>query len=313
MASTKNNSQTSRAILVIVGILVLTSLGYFAFKYFEAKQQNTEKDATIESLSNEVFELGEQISQLKIENEEQAETVIEKEQQLADRQREIQELMGRLDQARRERKESQARISQLEQQLAGYRQDLADKQAQIRRLQEENRTLGMAVDSLRRRNQYTEQQNEALQEENAVKARELEATRDIASRLKVAEFHFYPYNVKKGKRDKETSTFSKRTEAIEVCFLLLDNALAPKGERDLYLVIDDPDAQTLTHPADPGTFVHQGRNKYYSATTRIDYRGLSAEVCIVFEQPGRRLAEGPHFVQVYTDDDMIGTAEFLVK
>ena len=311
------SQQTSRAILVIVGILVLSALGYFATKYFMEKEAGKEKDERLEALSQEIYQLEEDIASLQVQNDDQAEEILKKEEQFALKSRQLEEVINRLDEARQAGKLNVARIRELETQVGSLQATIAENRETIRRLQEENAQLAQALDSIRSTSIILQEENALLAADNDAKEQQLIEDRARAARLKAVEFHFYEYNARREKRGKEETRFSNGQDAIETCFTLLDNAFAAKGQRDVYLVIEDPTGVTLENPEGySGTFSVDGRSRPYTVTTTVNYRGLSEEICLIWARPeGRdgKLADGPHYVSVYLEGEVIGRSTFEVK
>ncbi|RMG72757.1 MAG: hypothetical protein D6722_04850 [Bacteroidetes bacterium] len=311
------SQQTSRAILVIVGILVLSALGYFATKYFMEKEAGKEKDERLEALSQEIYQLEEDIATLQVERDDQAEDILKKEEQLALKSRQLEEVINRLDEARQAGKLNVARIRELETQVSNLQQTIAQNRETIRQLQEENAQLAQALDSIRGTSAILQEENAILAAENDAKEQQLAQDRARAARLKAVEFTFYEYNTRRDKRGKAGTRFANGQDAIETCFTLLDNAFAEKGTRDIYLVIEDPTGQTLTNEAGySGTFSVEGQTRAYSATTQVNYRGLSEEICLIWARPDGRdgkFMDGPHYVSIFCEGEVIGRGTFEIK
>jgi len=90
MASSSNSSkQTSRIILMIAGLLVLTSMGYFAYQYFSEKQENKESTIQIERLNTEIFELEEKIYSFEVMLEDRKLDLATKNKELEAKKREL--------------------------------------------------------------------------------------------------------------------------------------------------------------------------------------------------------------------------------
>ncbi|NLA16288.1 MAG: hypothetical protein GX877_07120 [Bacteroidales bacterium] len=103
---------------------------------------------------------------------------------------------------------------------------------------------------------------------------------------------------------------SSRISKLKVCGSLIENAIAPKGPRYIYLRIKGPDGILLTNP-DQGVFNAAGEQLIYSAVREIDYQGAEVEFCIFFGGVG--FLRGVYTAELYTVDGKIGTADILLR
>ncbi|MCB0851259.1 MAG: hypothetical protein KDD63_03375, partial [Bacteroidetes bacterium] len=143
--SIDSSKTTSRAILVIVGILVLSALTYFSFKYFSEKQANETNLATIEDLSTEILDLEEKILDMEEAIEDQNVELAEKDKLLEEKYKEIEAMATRLSQARKEDKTKTAKIRQLESRVTELKSLVDQYSEKIGFLTEENKILAGQV------------------------------------------------------------------------------------------------------------------------------------------------------------------------
>lgn len=312
MANRSDSSkQTSRVILVIAGLLVLTSLGYFAFQYFAKKQETEEQVITIEKLNNEIMSLEERILDFEMTMDEQEVALAEKQRIVQEKKTELQRLATLLQQSKASDRANLAKIKDLEQRLTMSERLLAQYSEEIEVLRRQKAALEGQVDSLQLSEGELRARNRDLQQRQDSTLKELRNTTELASSLKAAEFRV----IRLGRnREVEKEQFRKWSmRDVRFCFTLLANPVAEAGPRTLYLVYENPDGSINTNQAS-GTFNYEGRNRTYTLKQEIDYRNLSQEVCLDFERPDDfEYQKGPQYISLYTEELRIGQGNFLIK
>ncbi|MCL2738545.1 MAG: hypothetical protein FWE30_03760 [Bacteroidales bacterium] len=104
---------------------------------------------------------------------------------------------------------------------------------------------------------------------------------------------------------------SSRTERLKCCLFLMENDIAVKGRRQVYIRVKGPDGVLMTG-AGESVFVSAGESLIYSASREVDYQGSDLEVCIFFGQPGM-FSRGIYTVDVYTTEAKLGSADILLR
>ena len=80
---------------------------------------------------------------------------------------------------------------------------------------------------------------------------------------------------------KETER-SSRTAKLKACLNLVENALAKKGPRTVYIRVKGPDGILMTS-GQQQLFTSAGEQMIYSASRQVDYQGAEVEVCVFFD------------------------------
>ena len=316
MAGTNDSSKTtSRAILVIVGILVLSALTYFSIKYFSEKEANEANLATIEDLNSEILDLEEKILNMEVAMEDQSMELAEKDKLLEEKYSELEAMVTRVAQAKRENKANIARIKQLEnrvEELMGVVDQYGEK---IDELEEKNLVLTNQVDSLQNIEGQLSEQNNTLLEQNRQTSEELEETRKIASALKTNKFRYI--NVRKSGKERDEKEYSRRSlHSLKFCFTILENLITPSGTKEVYLVYENPDGSINTNFTEgySGQFVHNSTERNYSVKTTIEYNNSDLEVCMPYNpEKDFKYQKGLQYISVYCDGKLIGQGNFNIK
>lgn len=111
--------------------------------------------------------------------------------------------------------------------------------------------------------------------------------------------------------NKETDR-SSRVEKLKTCLNLVENALAERGPRQVYIRVKGPDGILMTGDQQQ-IFEVSGEQMIYSASREVDYQGSEVEVCIYFDNGGAPFVKGVYTVDAYTADGKLGSADILLK
>lgn len=109
---------------------------------------------------------------------------------------------------------------------------------------------------------------------------------------------------------KETER-SSRTSKLKACLNLVENALAKKGPRTVYIRVKGPDGILMTS-GQQQIFSVAGEQLIYSASRQVDYQGAEVEVCVFFDS-GSGYTKGVYTVDAYTTEGKLGSADLLLK
>ena len=109
---------------------------------------------------------------------------------------------------------------------------------------------------------------------------------------------------------KETER-SSRTSKLKACLNLVENALAKKGPRTVYIRVKGPDGILMTS-GQQQIFSIAGEQMIYSASRQVDYQGAEVEVCVFFDS-GSGYTKGVYTVDAYTTEGKLGSADLLLK
>ena len=105
---------------------------------------------------------------------------------------------------------------------------------------------------------------------------------------------------------------AQNAESIKVCFILAENALTEKGEKDLYIQIVNPKNNVL---ADKGAINFGDSSLIYSMKKTVDYNNEVIDICVdVKADPNDQpLTEGVYYVNVFYKDRMLGSTQVYLN
>ncbi len=108
---------------------------------------------------------------------------------------------------------------------------------------------------------------------------------------------------------KETER-SSRTAKLKTCLNLVENALAKKGPRIVYIRVKGPDGILMTADQQQ-LFSVDGEQMIYSASRQVDYQGVEVEICIYFDSES--FTKGVYTVDAYTTEGKLVSGDVLLR
>ena len=104
---------------------------------------------------------------------------------------------------------------------------------------------------------------------------------------------------------------SSRASKLRACLSLIENSIAERGWRTVYIRVKGPDGVLLTDDTD-NLFTCGSEQMIFSALREVDYQGEEVEICIYFADSAG-LQKGKYTVEFYTNETKLGTAETILK
>lgn len=194
------------------------------------------------------------------------------------------------------------RIRELQKELGTVRGVLKQYIAQVDSLNHENKKLAQENVKVRKQFESATQTVKEMEEKNA----ELDKLINMASILEANGIEIKTLN----KKGKETR-WLKRITKFEICFSVLRNITAERGEKTVYVRINNPNGEVMTHSANH-LFLFEENEIAYSAKKNIAYTGENTPVCIYYEIDAP-LAKGTYNIGIFADGNLIGTTAFSLN
>lgn len=296
----KPQNNTGRVVLIA---LLLISLILNLFQWYNSNQEAGNYETTIDSMAIDNAEVDRQLSLTKAELE-----------QYRGRSEQLDSL---LNDANGKIAEQESKIRSL---MSSGKKSSAQN-AELRRQLEELKTLKdrylEEIDRLIMENQRLQTENDSLAVElsnNVSVTNNLQARLKVAEQLRVDRVSVTPMK-KRAIGGKSVSTsMAKRTEKIDACFVVLENAVAKRGTKLISLRLIAPDGKALAG-ASNGTFenVDNGQEMPATANYQLDYDGSSMDLCLAWEDESKPLVPGKYGVEVYIDGALVFTSSFSLE
>jgi hypothetical protein len=168
----------------------------------------------------------------------------------------------------------------------------------IKKQVEENKILTNQVSVLINKNKELQKQNSNNEKLISV-SKNLTATNVYANGIRIVSNNII-----------ETKRFSN-TEQIKVCFTLLENKAALKGNKDLYIQIVNPKNKIVNKNGD---FVEsEDKLLHFSAKTNIFYDNEELDVCVFVDPNKDDMLRGDYEINIFSGINLIGNTVFSLK
>lgn len=102
-----------------------------------------------------------------------------------------------------------------------------------------------------------------------------------------------------------------KAEMIQVCFALAENALAEKGDKELYIQVVDPKNNVI---ANSGSIEFGNSLLIYSTKSTVNYNNQVVDICtnIKADPSDKPLKKGTYFVSVFLKDRKLGSTKIFL-
>ncbi len=207
----------------------------------------------------------------------------------------------------RSRRATGQEIKALKDKVEGYEMLLKNKDEEIEKLKSVNKELLTENTTLKtQKNVLGDSINRLSQSKD-----ELATKVEIASQLKLENFRIVALNDRGKER---TSPFkSRQVEQLKVEFNIAENNVAPiEGKKIMIRVIDENGQVLFDVARGSGTFLINGKEEFYTAAQEILFDNTKQKLSFLYDK-GSEYAEGTYNLEVYTDDYMMGSGQFVVK
>ncbi|MGP1363546.1 MAG: hypothetical protein ACTTKZ_07670 [Bacteroides sp.] len=194
-------------------------------------------------------------------------------------------------------------------------QQLKSYQRELGTLREIMRNMVHEIDSLNTANKQLMDENSRMRgsyAESQQQVRQLTSTNEELSTAVMRGSVVKARNIiitALNKNDNETKS-AKRTRKIRTSFILMENALAKPGPREVYIRITDKEGVLLV-ASDAATFKFGGQDMPCSAHREIDYQNEDLEATIYYN--AAHFSAGEYHVSIFMDDTLIGESSFILK
>jgi uncharacterized coiled-coil DUF342 family protein len=107
-------------------------------------------------------------------------------------------------------------------------------------------------------------------------------------------------------------TRARSTDKLKTCFTLLENSIAERGVRHVYIRVKGPDG-ILMSQSQNNLFYVGGEQLVYSDVREVDYQGHDIEMCIFYGGNHEQFVKGAYTVDIYAGGVLIGSGQTLLK
>lgn len=194
--------------------------------------------------------------------------------------------------------------------LEDLQQRYDDNETIIKELRAKNQELTAENFKNSRKVEELTVENVRLAEDNT----KLSKIADVAKRLKTYEIYADAVRLtNSGRRERSTDRI-RRADRIRVCFTVLENTIADKGEKTIYLVIKTPNGNTLTEGDRSRITLLSGEEIAYSVKKDIFYDNKHMQLCMNWDVKDKdQLSPGTYKIELFAEGVLIGKESFDLR
>jgi regulator of replication initiation timing len=198
-------------------------------------------------------------------------------------------------------------IKALKDKVGGYETLLKVKDEEIAKLKSVNKELLTENTSLKtEKNQLGDSINRLSQSKE-----ELATKVSIASQLKAENVKIVGLT-DRGK-ERESPFKSRQVGKLKVEFNIGENNVAPiEGKKIMIRIVDENGQVLFDVNRGSGTFLLNGKEEFYTEAQEVLFDNTRQKLSFLYDK-GSEYASGTYKLEVYTDDYMMGSAQFVVK
>lgn len=283
-----------KTLLIIIGCLAVVLIVLLIFFFIE-RAENKKHLAAIheekELLEQELTDLSHHYDDLKTSND----TLNQK---LLQEQEKISLLMDKMKQFR---DNSYAEINRYKKEIGTLKTVLRSYIVQIDSLNQLNQKLAQENTQVKKQMNWVRERNQKLENQQ----KDMKEVIARASALRTENFVVYPVN----KKDREITW--KKCFNLKAEFVITKNITAKRGERTIYLRLRRPDSKVIAF-SEKSFFKYQNASLTYSAKREINYEGDRLEMAIYWPNDGS-LEKGKYTAELFSENELIGSTEFILK
>ncbi len=198
-------------------------------------------------------------------------------------------------------------IKALKDKVEGYETLLKVKDEEIAKLKSVNKELLTENTSLKtQKNQLGDSINRLSQTKD-----ELAGKVAIASQLKAENVKIVGLTDRGKERDSPFK--SRQIDKLKVEFNIAENNVAPiEGKKIMIRIVDENGQVLFDVNRGSGTFLLNGKEEFYTESQEVLFDNTKQKLSFLYDK-GSDYASGTYQLEVYTDDYLMGSGQFVVK
>ncbi len=291
----QNNNSKLKAIILVLSLLLLASLGYMFKMSSDAKKVETE----LSTVTTEKESALEELAQLKTTYDAAiAENTSMSEELIAERDKVV-KLMEDLKRA----KVDSGTLANYKKQIATLQAKMNDLIRENDALKKLNQDLTAEIDSTKTILVEAKEYNQVLAGQNE----ELTKTVEKASKLSILNLKTGAYKVKSSGKEVATEK-ARRADILKVSFTIAENKVAKSGDKSYYVQVIDSKNNVL---GEKKLIEFGDQSLTYSFITTVQYENNTVNVSE--NLPGENFEKGTYFVNIFDKGELVGKTSFTLK
>ncbi len=148
--------------------------------------------------------------------------------------------------------------------------------------------------------------NDTLKAQNRKLAKKVE----IGSALNIKDIRVTALKMRPNGKYTETNK-AQKTDAIKLEFRLMENEIASPGDKEAYIVLNDPKGNVINAK---GTIKLKDNTEIkYTDQTVINYENAELDVVMFVERKGNQYVKGTYPVKIYIDGRLAGVSKLVLN
>lgn len=298
MSDSKTQEKKSNKGLIAIIIILLLGMGGLGYMLMEKDTQVQDMDAQLALIKDNLEDALAEVQSMESTNDSMDTYIVAREARL----------QSMLDSVSSAKAVSDRQLSRWSNEAVSLRREVKRLEEVVDSINKSNALLRMENDSL----QVDLEQERIRSEELTSQARELENEVAVGSQLQLTSINAGAYKVYSSGEEDETER-ARRAERVKACFTIGANAIAQKGERQVYMRVLTPDLKVLKGANDStstSSFMVQGNEMFYTATKSVWYENAEQNVCLSYDREDWE--EGTYTVEIYVGEAKVQEARFVL-
>lgn len=292
MENQKNSNSGLKAIIVILALLLLGSLGYMYKLTNDSKEVErvlmTEKDSVLKDLTEAKDSLDKAI----------ASNTTLSDELIAERDK-IQQLMADVEKA----KGDSASMSKYKNEALQLRTKVNNLIKEVAVLKKQNEKLTSTIDSTNVVLKEAKTYNDTLANQNF----KLASTVEKASKLSVLNVQASAVKQKSSGKQIATDKAS-RADVLKISFMIAENQVAKSGDKSYYVQVIDTKNNVLGDKANV-TFGDKSLTYSFISTVKYENKTVKVEKDLTVKD----IEKGTYFINVFDKNDLVSKSTFELK
>lgn len=131
--------------------------------------------------------------------------------------------------------------------------------------------------------------------------------------LKASSFKASGIILKSGGKKEVDTKKARKTDKIKASFTIVENSLAKKGNKDIFMRVITPEGKELARAIDDAnSFSFNGSKGFFCARQSINYDNKEMTIALYAEQKVGFVA-GKYIIEAYCEGSMLGQAQLILE
>jgi cell division protein ZapB len=311
----ESNNAVPRRSGVPIWLTAILVIATAAITYFVVKSQETAKtEQIVEKKDKEIDEISAKMKDLS----EQLDDKITEAKKLGADYKALEEYKNQVEADRKALQGnlqlSQVQVKQYQDKIGAYENMLALKNKELTELKAKNEQLTQERDTLATAKKNLEEEKTKLSTTVTEVEESNKKLNELASILRAENIGVSSYN-RRDKAESRNVFKAKNIDRLKVDFIVAENNIAPKGNREVYMRLIEPEGTIVFNPAvGSGKFDASGENMSFTTKKQIFYNNAPQNVQFALDTPkDYDYKTGKYAVELYCDGKQIGYKSFEVK